>query len=215
MEARVGDRVRAATRSKPSPVSPEARSEVGSALERVAEKFAGGDSFARLLTARLDAAAGDAERERTVLDAILPPHEVLALANAATVQLFWNARARGEAVAEFGALTAARIAELRGVETDNPHPIVSRWLKERRVFAVDSPQGRLIPAFQLDENGEPRPAIAQVLAALSGELRDWEILLWFTGSSGHLGGARPADLLDSKPDAVIAAAAYQASLSED
>jgi hypothetical protein len=57
--------------------------------------------------------------------------------------------------------------------------------------------------------------ISRILAALKGQVRGWELLLWFTGSNGYLDGARPVDLLESDPDQVVAAAAYQASLSED
>jgi hypothetical protein len=57
--------------------------------------------------------------------------------------------------------------------------------------------------------------ISRILAALKGQVRGWELLLWFTGSNGYLGGARPVDLLESDPDQVVAAAASQASLSED
>jgi hypothetical protein len=57
--------------------------------------------------------------------------------------------------------------------------------------------------------------ISKILAAMKGQLRGWELLLWFTGSNGYLNGTRPVDLLESVPDQVVAAAAYQASLSED
>jgi hypothetical protein len=193
------------------PTSPKTQAQVGTAVARVAAKLAGGEALARLLASRLEAVAGEAERERQVLDALLPPVEVLA--DAATTQLMWNARARAEALAEFGAFTAAQLAELRGVDTSNPHSMVSRWLHEKRVFAVDSGRGRLLPAFQF-EDGKPRPIIGRVLAALAGQLRGWELLLWFTASNGHL-EARPVDRLASDPEGVVAAAAYQASLSED
>jgi hypothetical protein len=87
-------------------------------------------------------------------------------------------------------------------------------VKEGRVFAVEAPGGKLFPAFQFDQ-GRPRPVIAEVLSALAGQLRGWEILAWFTGSSGHLDGRRPVDLLANAPDDVLAAAKHQASLSED
>jgi hypothetical protein len=126
----------------------------------------------------------------------------------------WNAKSRAEAVAEFGAFTAAQLAEQRGVDTTNPHATVSRWLHEGRVFAVDSGHGRLFPAFQF-EDGKPRPVIGRILAALDGQLSGWAPLLWFTASNGYLEGARPVDRLGTDPDDVVAAAAYQASLSED
>lgn len=126
---------------------------VKDAVARVAARLAGGEAMMRLLAERLDAVAGEADRERHVLEAMLPPVEVLA--EAATTQLMWNAKARAEALTEFGALTAAQIAELRGVDTTNPHSTVSRWLQENRIVAVDSSQGRLFPAFQFEE-GRPR-----------------------------------------------------------
>ena len=91
--------------------------------------------------------------------------------------------------------------------------IVDGWVDDGRVFGVDGPAGRLIPAFQIARD-EPRPVIARVLSALSGELHGWEIALWFTGSSGHLEGARPVDRLADVPDEVVVAAC-QASLPTD
>ena len=181
------------------------------ALGRIAST-PGGGSYTRLLVQRLEAASGDAIREAQVLDAMLP--EVSVLTDAATTQLVWNARARAEALSEFGALTPAMIEEMRGIETTNPHSTVSHWLKDGRVFAVDTGSGRVFPAFQFD-GGKPRPVIRRVLTALAGQLHGWEILTWFTGSSGYLDGARPVDRLTDTPDEVVAAAAYQASLSED
>jgi len=172
----------------------------------------GGEAVARLIELRIRDATGGIERERLVLDAMLPPAAVLS--DAATTQLRWNAEALTAAVREFGALTAAELSEIRGVATTNPHTTVSRWAKDRRVFAIESPQGRLFPAFQFTD-GEPRPVIGQVLGALDGQLTGRETLLWFTGSSGFLDGARPVDRLADEPERVIAAAAHQASLSQD
>ena len=133
---------------------------------------------------------------------------------AATTQAAWIVQARADAIAEFGALTASQLADIRAVAMSDAEAIVDGWVDEGRVFAVDGPGGRLIPAFQI-ARGEPQPVIARVLSALSGALRGWEIALWFTGSGGHLEGARPVDRLADAPDEVVAAAAYQASLSTD
>jgi len=172
----------------------------------------GGERLVRLLAQRLMAAEGEMERESKVLDAMLPPVETLT--DAATTQLRWNALARGNALQEFGAFTSAQIAEMRGANTTNPHVTTGRWLTSDRVFAIETRSGRLFPAFQF-EQGEPRPIIRRTLVALDHQARGWELLAWFTGSNGHLDGARPVDRLEDAPEEVVAAAAYQASLSED
>ena len=173
----------------------------------------GGARLLRLIARRLRDMRDQEAREDAVLDGILPP--VGTLSQDALTQLHWNAIARADAIREFGVLNSAQIAEIRGSRPANPHVATSRWLSAGRVFAIDTPGGRMFPAFQLTTEGEPRPVIGKILAALDGQLRGWETLLWFTGSNGNLDGARPVDLLDDKPDQVVAAAAHQASLSED
>lgn len=168
--------------------------------------------LARSIARGLIASGGDAQREAQVLAALMPSPATLS--DVATTQLRWNALARERALSEFGALTSAQLAEARSSETTNPHATPSRWLSSGRVFAVDTAAGRLFPAFQF-EDGRPLPVIAQILAAMAGQLRGWELLLWFTASSGYLEGARPVDLLAASPDEVVEAARYQASLSED
>jgi hypothetical protein len=199
------------TKAPKAAIGANQRALLVTAVTRVAAR-PGGDSFTRLLLRRLDAAFDEVEREEQVLEAMLP--EVSVMTDSATTQLIWNAKARASALSEFGALTAADIEEIRGVESKNPHATPSRWVKENRVFAVDTPGGRIFPAFQFSA-GEPKPVIRMVLVALNHQLRGWEILTWFTGSSGYLDGDRPVDLLDKAPEEVVAAAAYQASLSED
>ncbi len=166
----------------------------------------------RLIALRLRDLEDESARESAVLDGMLPPIETLS--QVATTQLLWNALARAEALREFGALTSAQLADLRGSDTTNPHTTTSRWVKAGRIFGLETPSGRLFPAFQFID-GEPRPLIGRILAALDGEVRGWALLLWFTGSNGYLDGARPVDLLDVAPERVLGAAAYQASLSED
>jgi hypothetical protein len=168
--------------------------------------------LARSIARGLIASDGDTQRENQVLAALMPSPSTLS--EAATTQLRWNALAREQALTEFGALTSAQLATSRSSETTNPHTTPSRWVSTGRVFAVDTAAGRLFPSFQFVD-GRPRPVIGRILAAMAGQLRGWELLLWFTASSGHLEGARPVDLLDTSPDEVVEAACYQASLSED
>ncbi len=204
-------------------LSPEDRDELRiradqSTLEAIADLArAIGDGpraqeLARSIARGLISATRNTQRENQVLAALMPAPSTLS--EVATTQLRWNALAREQALTEFGALTSAQLATSRSSETTNPHATPSRWLSSGRVFAIDTAAGRLFPSFQFLD-GRPRPVIGRVLAAMAGQLRGWELLLWFTASSGYLEGDRPIDLLDACPDEVVEAARYQASLSED
>ena len=172
----------------------------------------GAQEMARAIAVRIGRGGADLERDRRLIGLLMPDSSTLS--ESSLLQIRRNAAAREDALAEFGAYTSAELAAARGSRTANPHTTTSRWLHDGRVFAVDSPAGRLFPAFQFVD-GAPRPQVAAVLAALAGQLRGWEILLWFTGSSGHLDGSRPVDRLGDAPDDVVAAAVRQASLSRD
>lgn len=145
--------------------------------------------------------------ERLMPAAIPTPAHVL--------QLQRNAGLRAAALAEFGAWTAADLARMRGVETVNEHATPGRWLKERRVFAVDGPRERLYPVFQFTPDGHPLPVLQPVLLALPGTLSGWETLLWFTAPNGWLDGTRPVDRLAVEPDRVVAAARSLAASLDD
>jgi hypothetical protein len=60
------------------------------------------------------------------------------------------------------------------------------------------------PAFSWTPTAAPGDR--RGLARLRRQAQPWKTALWFTGSVGWLGGARPVDVLDSDPDAVVVAA---------
>ena len=142
----------------------------------------------------------------------LMPDEIPSIAHMAQLQR--NAAARTAALKEFGSLTALQLTESRGADTVNAHATPGRWLKERRLFAVDGPRERLFPAFQVD-HGRPKPAVRPILSALPAGLSGWETLLWFTGNNGWLDGDRPVDLIDVAPDRVVEAASRLAGSLAD
>jgi len=118
-----------------------------------------------------------------------------------------NAEARAAMLEEFGALTAAEVAELAGSEAKNSSALAGRWRREGRVLAVEHHGTVYYPGFQFDSSGKPRPEIAGVLRYLSSpDVTSWQQVLWFTSANGWLGGRRPVDLLDDDGDAVVAAA---------
>jgi hypothetical protein len=150
----------------------------------------------------------DAELVERLMPAAIPtPAHVL--------QLQRNAALRAAALAEFGTWTAADIASVRGIETVNEHATPGRWLKERRVFAVDGPRERRFPVFQFSADAHPLPAMRAVLGALPDTLSGWETLLWFTAPNGWLDGARPVDLVAAAPERVTRAAGQLTASLDD
>ena len=118
-----------------------------------------------------------------------------------------NAEARAAMLEEFGALTAAEVADLAGSEAKNTSALAGRWRREGRLLAVEHHGTVYYPGFQFDSSGKPRPEIAWVLRYLSSpDVTPWQQALWFTSANGWLGGHRPVDLLDDNRDAVVAAA---------
>jgi hypothetical protein len=79
-----------------------------------------------------------------------------------------NAAARAKLLSEFGALTGAQVAkrvvwrlgEVPSSET------VRQWKRQGLVFTVNHQGRSVFPAFQFDEDGRPRPVVADVLATL-------------------------------------------------
>ena len=118
---------------------------------------------------------------------------------------------RAAALNEFGYFTAEQLAEANRSRAVNRGALADNWRKRRQVFAVQHPDKSLrerdvYPAFQFS-NHQPLKVVREVLAAF-GERKDpWKLALWFTSNNGWLpGSARPVDLLDSHPEAIIEAA---------
>lgn len=123
-----------------------------------------------------------------------------------------NAAARSELLQEVGALTAAEVADFAGTKVSNRRATASRWLAERRTFAVAHQGARLFPAFQFDpETHKPKSLVREVLRELPDQLvrGGWQLALWWTTPTAWLDWRRPLDVMDQEPEAVIAAAARE------
>jgi len=126
-----------------------------------------------------------------------------------------NAAARQSLLAEFGALTGAEVAKRLARKPQDKEPRLSsreidRWKRDRRVFTVPHEGRSLYPLFQFDEEGHPRPVVAEILTSIAQQSRGWELALWFISNNGWLGGRRPVDLLKTDPAAVSEAARHEA-----
>lgn len=80
-----------------------------------------------------------------------------------------------------------------------------QWARGRRVLGLVW-EGRLHYAgFQFGAEGQPRPAMARVLAALDWGAGPWEIAGWLAARDSELGSS-PAEALAERPDEVVEAA---------
>lgn len=104
-------------------------------------------------------------------------------------------------------LRARFLREVPTLSLDGPR---QARLRERRLFAVEADGATLVPAFQLNALGEPRPVVGEILACLPSEWTSWQIAFWFVSGSGWLSGACPWERLDDR-EAVLSAAEQAAN----
>jgi hypothetical protein len=86
-------------------------------------------------------------------------------------------------------------------------------LRERRIFSIQHEGQELLPVFQFDALGKPRPIIRELLEIFARykARSDWDNALWFLTSNDWLDGATPLDLL-TEDQALVKDAAEQAVL---
>lgn len=120
-------------------------------------------------------------------------------------QLRRNADMRARFLKGVPLLKSADVARLSGSSARNVSAKANRWKSEKRVFSVVQGGVDHFPAFQFTDDGQPAPAIAEILGIFSG-LSDWQIALWFFAPNGWLAEEPPMDVVQREPQAVIAAA---------
>jgi hypothetical protein len=77
------------------------------------------------------------------------------------------------------------------------------------VFSVNDGSRERFPLFQLHE-GQPIPAVANIIQLLRPKLSYWQIAFWFTTPNAWTGGWRaPCELLASEPERVVEAARHE------
>lgn len=113
---------------------------------------------------------------------------------------------------EFGLLTSAQVAALQG---STNRQLAYDQRRAGRILGARRGAKRVVyPAFQFDQEGQPRQIIAQL--ARMGSAAGWtdaDVLLWLIASTSYLpDDARPVDVLASNPGQVAAAA--QAKFTE-
>jgi hypothetical protein len=123
---------------------------------------------------------------------------------------------RSRLLKEFGYATAEQLADLNHSQASNRTALADNWKKRRQAFSVhhrddDGRPREVFPLFQF-QDGRPLRAVQPVIEAFGEHKAPWKLALWFTSNNGWLRGqARPVDLLESDPDAVVEAARRDAS----
>ncbi|WP_199256241.1 hypothetical protein [Mycolicibacterium mengxianglii] len=100
---------------------------------------------------------------------------------------------------------------LRALRGDTKTSSTRTWLTRRRdnheVFTITHNGRTLIPAFQLDEQGRPRPELQPILEALSeAGITGWSLWTWLTSPTALLSGEVPEQLARRAPARVHRAA---------
>lgn len=108
---------------------------------------------------------------------------------------------------EFGLLDSTAVARLLGSRASNARSFTAEHRKAGKVLGIRRGKSYLYPSFQFDANGVVRLAIPTIIRLATGA--DWSsesTAIWLCSPSGWLADRRPVDLLETEPDAVIAAA---------
>jgi hypothetical protein len=165
-----------------------------------------------LLSTLLSAAAYDLgdfrERFGRLVEALTPP---AVTSVGVTLQARLYAEAIADLAQEFGLLTSAEVADLSGSTAKNKSATATRFIKERRAFAVPTAGVHRFPGFQFDRAGRPWPVVGDVIGIFGGRLDPMALAMWFVSNSSRLDGDRPVDLLQSDPGLVIVAAEQEAA----
>lgn len=116
-----------------------------------------------------------------------------------------NAALRQQFLETEPCLSSRDIHERAGAHSKNVSQMANAWKRQGRIFAVPHCGRDIYPAFQF-QDGQPHPAVAQVLTSLPESMTAWQTAFWFVTGNGWLNGAAPKDALDRTADVVAAAA---------
>lgn len=83
--------------------------------------------------------------------------------------------------------------------------LIEPWLYARRIFAIENEGILRVPAYALDQAGEPVDALMPIMEALQGLSAD-QMAAFFESPSGYLSGRRPREALHDDGNGVLYAA---------
>ena len=107
------------------------------------------------------------------------------------VRLRRESRARA-ALLDGGWLDYAEVGRLRGVSENAARFALHKAAERRAVLLVQNEGATLVPAFQLDADGQVRDELLTVLEPLlAAPIDPWRVWIWLTSPAALLGGAVP------------------------
>lgn len=188
--------------------------EIGAEVESVVADLRGAfeilvldAGMSKLLISLVESTIEDQSRYESLIETMMPRE--IHVSAAAAGQAQQNAQLRTEFLTEQPLLTSTEVGNLRQARSRNASAPASRLVQAGRIFGVAMPgsRGKLYPAWQFREDGEPLPEIKEILSVLrSADFTDWAIALWFTSPTGWLDDEVPAEALSSDPESVVEAA---------
>jgi len=99
---------------------------------------------------------------------------------------------------------SAQVAEQAASTASNKAALASRWLNEKKIFAIKA-STQVFPQFQF-QDGYPIPAVARVIDLFPQYATGWDLAYFFSAPNSFIGGRRPFELLRTEPDRVISLA---------
>lgn len=94
--------------------------------------------------------------------------------------------------------TSSQVAAESASTAKNRAAIASRWLQEKKIFAIKFQGQQYFPRFQF-QDGNPMPIVAEIIRQFPEHATGWDFAYFFTTGDPNLGGRKPLELLKSDP----------------
>jgi len=101
--------------------------------------------------------------------------------------------------------TSAQVAEESSSLAANRAAIASRWVAEKKIFAVEFQGQKWFPRFQF-RDGRPAPAVSNVIEVFPEHATGWELAYFFVTPNSNIGGRKPLELLREDPARLVSLA---------
>lgn len=147
-----------------------------------------------------------------LVDSMMPSAQALHKSSEAIVEAARRRATLRTQLLASGALSYPALARGRSMSSANVRQWVRRARERHELFTVEHQGETFVPAVVLDEDLSPRREYRPVIEALTKAGEDgWGLWAWLVFPSPWLDGAVPAEVLESDPERVVAAAEARAS----